>query len=70
MSFLSLLVRGKDSVPLRKQVTERQHQTRLSPVEKAQLVAAYEAGGRTVELAKQFGVHRNTVRRVVRSQTE
>jgi lambda repressor-like predicted transcriptional regulator len=39
----------------------KQAQTRLDAEGVAQLVAAYEAGGRVKQLARQFGIHRLTV---------
>jgi lambda repressor-like predicted transcriptional regulator len=45
----------------RRQRQPKQAQTRLDPEEVAQLVAAYQAGGRVKQLARQFGIHRLTV---------
>lgn len=39
----------------------KQAQKRLAPDEVAELLRAYQAGGRTKQLAIQFGVHRTTV---------
>ncbi len=48
--------------------TRRQAQIRLSSNDIDRLVAAYHAGGRTTQLAAEFGVHRNTVQRLLRAQ--
>jgi hypothetical protein len=44
----------------------RQRQVRLPHADVVRLVMQYEAGARTTDLAKQFGVHRNTVQRLLR----
>jgi hypothetical protein len=49
-------------------VTSRQVQIRLSPSEVDRLVAAYQGGRRTIQLAAEFGVHRNTVRRLLHTR--
>ena len=65
--FLQLARRGRrDQRPLDTTAT-RQVQQRLSPDDVDRLAAAYEAGGRTVELAKAFGIHRNTVQRPLKA---
>jgi lambda repressor-like predicted transcriptional regulator len=46
----------------------KQSQTRLDPEEVAQLVAAYEAGGRVKQLARQFGIHRLTVSSILQRE--
>ena len=46
----------------------RQTQVRLSPDDIDHLVAAYQAGCRTTQLAAVFGVHRNTVQRLLRAR--
>ena len=48
--------------------TRRQIQIRLSPEDIDRLVAAYQAGRRTTQLAAEFGVHRNTVQRMLTSR--
>jgi hypothetical protein len=39
----------------------------LEPADAEKLVAAYRAGARTTDLAREFGVHRNTVQRILKS---
>lgn len=45
----------------------RKTSARLSRIQVAQMIAAYEASARTTHLAVQFGVHRNTVQRVLKA---
>jgi lambda repressor-like predicted transcriptional regulator len=46
----------------------KQAQIRLGPNDVAQLVAAYEAGGRVKQLARQFGIHRLTVSSILQRE--
>jgi hypothetical protein len=48
--------------------TAKQAQTRLDSDEVAGLVAAYRAGGRVKQLARQFGIHRLTVSSVLQRE--
>lgn len=52
----------------RRQRPPRQAQTRLDREGVAQLVAAYQAGGRVKQLARQFGVHRLTVSSILQRE--
>ena len=42
--------------------------TRLNPDQIAELVAAYQAGGKVQELATRFGIHRFTVTRLLQQE--
>jgi DNA-binding CsgD family transcriptional regulator len=46
----------------------KQVQRRLRPAEIAELIAAYEAGASSYELAKQFRIHRHTVTQLLERQ--
>jgi DNA invertase Pin-like site-specific DNA recombinase len=48
--------------------TIRQHQKRLDYAEIAQLIAEYQAGASTYQLATRFGIHRTTVTHHLRTQ--
>jgi hypothetical protein len=61
--LLQLAKRGGRGRQRSETVTPRQVQVRLSPDDIGRLVAAYQSGRRTTELAMEFGVHRNTVQR-------
>jgi lambda repressor-like predicted transcriptional regulator len=52
----------------RRQRPPKQAQTRLDREEIAHLVAAYQAGGRIKQLARQFGIHRLTVSSILQRQ--
>lgn len=58
--------RGRARSLLEAAGVQRQIQIRLSPDDIDRLVAAYQAGSRTAKLAVEFGVHRNTVQRLLR----
>jgi len=67
--LLHLAKRGGRGRPLSEAApTRRQVQIRLSPEDIDRLLAAYQAGGRTTQLAGQFGVHRNTVQRLLKGR--
>jgi lambda repressor-like predicted transcriptional regulator len=52
----------------RRQRPPKQAQTRLDRGAVAQLVAAYQAGGRVKQLARQFGIHRLTVTNILQRE--
>jgi lambda repressor-like predicted transcriptional regulator len=52
----------------RRQRPQKQAQTRLDPEEVAKLAAAYQAGGRVKQLARQFGIHRYTVSSILQRE--
>jgi DNA invertase Pin-like site-specific DNA recombinase len=54
------------SRPPRQPRPPKQENHRLSAEQVAQLVAAYQAGGKVTQLARQFGVHRFTVYRLLK----
>lgn len=52
----------------RRQRAPKQVQTRLDREAVAKLVAAYRAGGRVKQLARQFGIHRLTVSSILQRE--
>lgn len=62
----SLLELPRAERPAEAPVRRTQQQNRLGPHQVADLVAAYKAGERVGRLAVQFGVHRQTVRTLLR----
>jgi hypothetical protein len=52
----------------RRQRPPKQAQTRLDPEAVAQLVTAYQAGGRVKQLARQFRIHRLTVSSILQRE--
>jgi transposase-like protein len=54
-----------DDDPPSVQAAQRQVQRRLNPAERSDLIRLYLAGATTIGLARQFGVHKNTVRAAV-----
>jgi hypothetical protein len=67
--LLALAKRSRQGRPASEATaTRRQIQIRLSPDDIDRLVAAYQAGGRTTPLAVEFGVHRNTVQRLLKAR--
>lgn len=64
---------SRDGWPLGQTATKppdrsgRSLQVRLSPADVARMIADYEAGARTTDLARRYGVHRNTVQRVLKA---
>jgi transposase-like protein len=54
--------------PERRPRPPRQAQTRLDRAAVARLVAAYRAGGRVNQLARQFGIHRLTVSSILQRE--
>lgn len=67
--LLRLAKRGGRGRPLTEATAvRRQIQVRLSPDDIDRLVEGYQAGSRTTQLAVKFGVHRNTVQRLLRAR--
>ena len=66
--LLRMAKRGRRARQRSEAVTPRQVQVRLSPEDVDRLVVAYRAGRRTTQLAAEFGVHRNTVQRLLKAR--
>ena len=59
---------GREAEPGARALAVRKLQARLAHVDVAQLVMRYQAGARTTDLARQFGVHRGTVQRLLKRE--
>lgn len=66
-AFVSLANRSGTGASRRRKATERQRQIRLSDADIERVVSSYLAGAHTTELAGQFGVHRNTIQRLLKA---
>jgi predicted DNA-binding protein (UPF0251 family) len=66
-AIISLAQRRSEDAP-RRATTKRQQQVRLSEADIERVVFEYREGAPTTKLARQFGVHRNTVQRLLKAR--